>query len=197
MHTIRDVIESKGDKGGTVYSIAAECTVQEAVARMCGAKVGALLVLSSDGRRVGIVSERDLLVRVLLAKRAPDVATVGDVMTRNVISVDVDCEIDRAMALMTYARCRHLPVLEDGELVGLVSIGDLVRAVSSDRDHELEVIREYVDKTRAAHVADAGLALSGAIVGAAFGGLAGPPGAVAGAVLGGAVGALAAAAPRR
>jgi CBS domain-containing protein len=141
MYTIRDLLEAKGS---VVHSISAEATVQAAVVEMCRLKVGALVVLEQDRTPTGIISERDLLVRVLLKRRDPITTKVAEVMTRNLVSVEPGCTIHGAMSVMTHVRCRHLPVLAEGKVVGLISIGDLVREVSKDQAHELHMIREYV-----------------------------------------------------
>jgi CBS domain-containing protein len=140
MNTIRHVLDAKGHD---VFTTTAGSTIDEAVVAMCRVKVGALLVVDADGNMVGIISERDLLVRVLLAHLDPAKATVGDVMTRKVVCVDEDHTIDGAMALMTRAHCRHLPVVRDG-LVGLVSMGDLARTAHGDDEYELRALHEYV-----------------------------------------------------
>jgi CBS domain-containing protein len=131
-------------KGHNVYSRAASATIADAVIEMCRVKVGALLVMDELGAPVGILSERDLMVRVLLHRRDPASTLVGDVMTRRVICIEGDRTVAAALALMTFARCRHLPVVHEGKVVGLVSIGDLVRLVSSDQEYELRILHEYV-----------------------------------------------------
>lgn len=141
MSTVRDILDSKGT---TVHSIAPEATVQDAVITMCEHRVGALLVLDGERPPAGILSERDLLTRVLLQRKDPLTTRVRDVMTHHVACIDPDYDIERAMALMTNARCRHLPVLEGGKVVGLVSIGDLVREVGLEDSYELRAMREYV-----------------------------------------------------
>jgi len=143
MNTIHDILEAKGQ---TVYATTASATIDEAVSEMSRVKVGALLVLDDDGTATGILSERDLLIRVLLAHRDPASTTVGEVMTRRVLYIiDEDHTVSDAMATMTYGHCRHLPVLREGKVVGLVSIGDLVRAVSDEQGYELRVLHEYVE----------------------------------------------------
>jgi CBS domain-containing protein len=141
MNTVRQVLESKGRE---VYTVSAESTIDDAVTEMCRVKVGALLVSGPDGDIAGILSERDLLLRVLLAHRDPAKTTVNDVMTRKVVCIDEDNTISGAMALMTRRRCRHLPVVGNG-VVGMISIGDLARAVYDDDEHELRVLHDYVE----------------------------------------------------
>jgi CBS domain-containing protein len=140
MSTIRTILEGKSP---VVHSIFPDDSVLRAVQVMCTNRVGALLV-ELEGRVVGILSERDVMLRVVLAQRAASSTTVDDVMTSDVVSVDVDSESEEAMALMTERRVRHLPVLDHGSVTGIVSIGDLVRSVSAEQDYELRTIKEYV-----------------------------------------------------
>jgi CBS domain-containing protein len=141
MNTIRDVLESKGND---IYVTRPETTIDDAVVEMCRVKVGALLVVEK-GRNVGIVSERDLMIRVLLAHRDPAKTLVREAMTSKVVRIDIDDTVHKAMATMTQRRCRHLPVVEDGEIVGMVSIGDLVRTVGQEQEYELRALHEYVE----------------------------------------------------
>jgi signal-transduction protein with cAMP-binding, CBS, and nucleotidyltransferase domain len=142
MNTVRDILEVKGH---AVHTTAASATVDEAVSAMCRVKVGALVVLDEDGNTAGILSERDLLTRVLLAHRDPASTTVGDVMTRAVFCIDEGWSLSDAMQAMTYGRYRHLPVMAENKVTGLVSIGDLVRAIGGDQERELRALHEYVE----------------------------------------------------
>jgi CBS domain-containing protein len=142
MNTIRDILDTKGS---SVYTILPDASIQDAVIEMCRVKVGALLVRGTGRAPLGILSERDLMVRVLLKRQDPLTTRVSEVMTTKIISVEPDCLVSRAMVTMTRARCRHLPVIEDDFVVGLVSIGDLVRHVSHSQAEELRLIHEYVE----------------------------------------------------
>jgi signal-transduction protein with cAMP-binding, CBS, and nucleotidyltransferase domain len=141
MNTIRDVLEVKGYE---IHATTPNATIDDAVVEMCRVKVGALLVVEG-ARTVGILSERDLLIRVLLAHRDTAKTKVTDAMTHRLVSIDIDRSIHEAMAIMTQRRCRHLPVVEDGQIVGLVSIGDLVRVVGNEQEYELRALHEYVE----------------------------------------------------
>jgi CBS domain-containing protein len=141
MSTIREVLETKGHD---VYTIPIDASIDDAVVEMCRVKAGALLIVDESFNPTGIVTERDLLVRVLLAHRDPNTTSVGEVMTRQLICLDEDDTVSSAMALMTRARCRHLPVVRAG-VVGMVSIGDLVRAVSGQHEYEARVLHDYVE----------------------------------------------------
>jgi len=144
METIREVLENKGFD---VYSTTIHATVDDAVVEMCRVKVGALLVVDDLGHPAGMLSERDLLIRVLLAHRDPAKTMVRDVMTPKVVCVREDQTIEGALALMTNARCRHLPVVrdEDDEVIGVVSVGDLARVTLGDHEHEIEALHAYVE----------------------------------------------------
>lgn len=138
--TLRSVLETKPK---TIYATTPATTIIEAVDEMCRARVGALLVRDGDAP-VGILSERDLLTRVILTRRDPASARVSEVMTRDVVCVGPEVSPEEAMAIMTERRCRHLPVVLDGRVIGIVSIGDLVRWVSRNREYEIRMLDEYL-----------------------------------------------------
>jgi CBS domain-containing protein len=140
MDTIRDILDEKGYE---VDFIAPTATALEAVDLMCNKRIGALLVATTDAT-LGIISERDVLTRVILERREPAETRVEQVMTRAVACVQLDTQAREAMAVMTERRCRHLPVVADGAVVGMVSIGDLVRAASREQETEMRMLTEYV-----------------------------------------------------
>jgi CBS domain-containing protein len=140
METIFDILE---DKGYGVHAISPRATVHEAVQLMCEHRVGALLVATSDAT-LGIVSERDVLTRVILEGREPTGTCVDQVMTCDVACVRPSTKAQEAMAIMTQRRCRHLPVIADGAVIGMVSIGDLVRWSSREHEFEIRQLTEYV-----------------------------------------------------
>ncbi len=131
------------EKGRGLYVTGPEATVTEAADLMCQARVGALLVMQSD-MLVGIFSERDVMSRVVLVGLDPKRTRVGEVMTRNVVCVEIDVSPDEAMAIITERRMRHLPVVDGRRVVGMVSIGDLVRWAVRDREQSIEQLRDYV-----------------------------------------------------
>jgi CBS domain-containing protein len=131
------------EKGHDVYSITPDATVYDAVEQMCERHVGALLVVTDDVVR-GIISERDVMNRVILERRDPTTTRVGQVMTHAVVCVRLNSTVREAMAVMTDRRCRHLPVVDDGRIVGLLSIGDLVRWASKEQEYEIRMLTEYV-----------------------------------------------------
>jgi CBS domain-containing protein len=130
-------------KGYDVLSIGPEAVVQDAVEAMCRARVGSLLVCR-DGQPIGTFTERDLMARVVVARREPARTRVREVMTPEVICVEPETPVREAMAIMTKRRCRHLPVVSGGRIVGMVSIGDLVRHVSREQEFEIRMLRDYV-----------------------------------------------------
>jgi len=131
------------DKGRQIYGIAPTATVREAVRLMNDNGVGALLVLIDD-HPAGIFTERDVLRRVVDGGKDPRSIRVAEVMTTDLITVDPSTTVEQAMALMTKHRCRHLPVMEAGKVVGLISIGDLTRWVSIKQEGELRKLVDYI-----------------------------------------------------
>ena len=121
-----------GRKGLEIWSVAPDATVYDAIALMATKGVGALLVIS-EGSLLGIVSEVDYARRVILQRRSSNEARVRDIMTSNPITVTPEDTVDDCMRIMTHHRIRHLPVLEGLELVGIVSIGDLVNSIIADQ----------------------------------------------------------------
>jgi len=140
MSALRTILEGKGS---TVHYVGPEVSVLEAVNRMCRSHIGALLVEEHD-EAIGIISERDIMTRLVLERRDPASTRVGDIMTRNVLCIDPNQEPEQAMALMTEHRVRHLPVVEGRTVIGVLSIGDLVRWASRNRDFEIRSLYDYV-----------------------------------------------------
>ena len=140
MRTVKQLLEEKGSE---VYGIGADAPVLQALERMAAHGVGALLVM--DGARLaGIVSERDYARKVALHGRAATDTAVHEIMSREVVTVACDDTCDHCMRLMTGRRVRHLPVVEGGQVVGVLSIGDLVKAVIADQQHEIEQLQHYI-----------------------------------------------------
>lgn len=130
-------------KGNAVISIAQDATVFEALQRMSNHNVGALLVME-NGRVIGILSERDYARKVILQGRASKSTRVGDIMSRAFISVTPATPAEECLGIMTEKRVRHLPVIDDTVLVGLISIGDVVRAIIADREFTIEQLERYI-----------------------------------------------------
>jgi CBS domain-containing protein len=141
MTTVTQILKSKPDRA--VYTIAPTATVLEAVKLMAEKNIGGLLVLEG-GSVVGVVTERDLARKAFrLAKAAGD-TQVSEIMTTQVMYVSPDRTTEECLALMTENRFRHLPVLDKGRLVGLVSIGDLVKDVISEQKFIIEQLEHYI-----------------------------------------------------
>lgn len=140
MRQVRHLLE---DKGSAVYSIAPEAPVLDAIRTMAERGVGALLVLRGDAL-AGIVTERDYARKVILKGHSSRETPVSDIMTPAPISVSLATTVDECMRLCTELRVRHLPVLENGTLVGIVSIGDLVKAVINDQATEIDQLQRYI-----------------------------------------------------
>lgn len=131
------------DKGRHVYTISPEATVQVAVHNMDEYGVGALLVVER-GQPVGMFTERDVLRRVVEPVRDPGTTYVAQVMTSAVTTAEPDMRVEDAMSLMTNSRFRHLPIVEAGNVVGLVSIGDLMRWVSMNQEAHIQHLTDYI-----------------------------------------------------
>ena len=131
------------EKGHDVLQIDADASVFEAVKRMVEANVGALLVTVS-GEITGIVTERDYLRRAALEGRPDKETPVREIMSSPLLVATPETSVDECMALMTDRRIRHLPVAEDGEVVGLVSIGDLVKFKSKQQSFEIKYLTDYI-----------------------------------------------------
>ncbi|MGC8915790.1 MAG: CBS domain-containing protein [Thermoanaerobaculum sp.] len=140
MDTIAAVLQEKGHK---VFTIHPDETALEAASAMDRNNVGSVLVVDGE-RPVGIFSERDLMRRVVVAGKDPAKVKVREVMSREVTVVEPDTRVKEAMAIMTERRCRHLPVVAEGRIVGLVSIGDLVRWNSRDQAFQIRMLENYI-----------------------------------------------------
>jgi CBS domain-containing protein len=137
------VSEILGDKGNEVLKIDAEAPALEAVRQMVGANIGSLVV--TDGDEVaGIVTERDYLRRVAEEGPADDSVSVRDIMSSPLVVVSPETEIDECMAVMTDRRIRHLPVVDGGDVVGIVSIGDVVKFKSKQQSFEIRYLTDYI-----------------------------------------------------
>ena len=140
MRTVRQLLEAKAPE---VFAIGPDAPVLDAIRLMADKRIGALLVMDA-GRLVGIVSERDYARKIVLQGRSSHDTPVRDIMTADVITVAPGDSSDHCMQLVTHRRIRHLPVMERGEVVGVLSIGDLVRAVIEEQQQELEQLQRYI-----------------------------------------------------
>lgn len=132
-----------GEKSGKVYSIASDATVLEAVGEMNRLQIGSIIALDGE-RLVGIFTERDVLKRVVAAGLSPATTRVSEVMTVEVETIMPSATIEETMHAMTARRHRHLPVIDEGRLVGLVSIGDITRWISQANEEEAHSLRSYI-----------------------------------------------------
>ena len=139
---VRQLLTSKRTNG-PVWSVAPSDTVYHALELMAERNVGALVVLEGE-RLVGMLSERDYARKVILKGLASRQTAVGDVMTREVVTVGLDHSVDDCMQRMTTGRFRHLPVLDGDRVVGIVSIGDLVAAIIAEQAFEIEQLQGYI-----------------------------------------------------
>ena len=137
---VRDVLRGKGED---VYSVAPLATVIDAVNVMNDHHVGSVLVME-NGHPVGIFSERDVLVRVVAAQRDPRQTLIRDVMTTRLHTASLDDNLLDVMKLMTDRRCRHVPVMDGDMLVGVISIGDVTKAMENNLRQEVRELSNYI-----------------------------------------------------
>ena len=140
------VSEILDKKGAMVLSVEASETVLDAINLMAQVNIGAVLVQNGDIIS-GIFTERDYLQRIALKSLSSQQTRVGDVMTSPVISADPTDSTEQCLATMTTCHCRHLPVVDDGKLLGIVSIGDLVKKMLDEKEFEVEKLNEYITGT--------------------------------------------------
>ena len=141
MTVVAEILKSKSDS--IVQSIGPTDTVLEALRRMGDKGIGALLVMENDAI-VGIVTERDYARKIALMGRTSDKTLVRDVMTTSVLCVHSTQTSEQCMQLMTGKRLRHLPVVDDGKLLGMISIGDLVKDIISEQKFIIEQLEHYI-----------------------------------------------------
>ena len=130
-------------KGRKVFSVSSTVTIAEAVAEMNRLRVGCMLVIDDD-RLVGVFTERDVLRRVVGAGVDPRHSLVSEVMTPDVITITPDATVEETMVIFTEKRCRHLPVVDHGRLIGTISIGDVTRWMADSHKAEAEHLKNYI-----------------------------------------------------
>ncbi|OUD14627.1 hypothetical protein TPSD3_05580 [Thioflexithrix psekupsensis] len=142
--TLKMVLDSKANKGDTIM-VNEDASLLSATRTMCDAKVGAVLVQNAKQEPVGILSERDILRFCAKNHLDFDRVKVGEVMTRDLIVGTLDSLVKDVQAIMTEKKFRHLPVVDGGKVVGLVSIGDLVRIQLEETDVEVQYLRNFIN----------------------------------------------------
>ncbi len=140
MKTVGQILQGKGHE---IWSVTKKMPVFDALKKMAEKNIGALLVLEGD-KLVGIMSERDYARKVILKGKSSKDTSVEDIMSNKVFYVRLDQSVEDCMALMTEKRVRHLPVLENDQLVGVISIGDVVKAVISEQEIMIEHLKHYI-----------------------------------------------------
>jgi CBS domain-containing protein len=140
MRTVRQLL---GAKAPEVFAVSPDDSVLDAIKLMAQKSIGAVLVMR-DARLAGIVSERDYARKVVLQGRSSSDTPVGDIMTADVVTVRLNDTVDHCMQIVTERRIRHLPVVESASVIGVVSIGDLVKAVIEDQQLELDQLQRYI-----------------------------------------------------
>ena len=140
MKTVKDLLKGKGYD---IWSVAPDDSVYDALKLMADKNVGAVLVISADCL-VGILSERDYAREVIFKGKLPEDTPVEEIMTEKVLWVRPDQTVEECMALMTNKRVRHLPVFEGEQLIGVISIGDVVKAIISEQEFMIEQLEHYI-----------------------------------------------------
>jgi CBS domain-containing protein len=131
-------------KGFEIWSVPSDATVYSAMQIMADKNVGALLVID-QGRLVGLISERDYARKVVLLGRGSKETRVREIMTPSPMTIDPECSVDEAMRLITTNRIRHLPVVCAGDILGIISIGDLVNWIAFAQDQTIEQLEHYIE----------------------------------------------------
>ncbi len=140
MKTVRQVLVEKGD---SVFSVGPDDTVLDAIREMADKEIGGLLVVEDD-KPIGMFTERDYARNVFLKGKASPETPVREVMTKKLIIARPEQTVEECMAVMTDKRVRHLPVMDDGRLAGMVSIGDLVKTIIEDQKFTIEQLETYI-----------------------------------------------------
>jgi CBS domain-containing protein len=143
MKTVAQVLKSKDQKNQDVHTIKSHQTVMEALILMAAKNVGALPVVD-DGRVIGVISERDYARKLILKGRSSATTPVSEIMSSPVITVDTHQSVEKCMNIMTDSHLRHLPVVEGGKLLGLLSIGDLVKEAIAEQADLIKQLEQYI-----------------------------------------------------
>ena len=144
MRSVKDILQEKGTQ---VYAISPDATVYEALQLMADKNVGALMVMEGD-TAVGLISERDYARKIVLKGRFSKDVPVREIMTADVIRVGPDDDVEYCMELMTDKRVRHLPVFKNDQLIGIISIGDIVNTIIKHKEEIIEQLENYIKGKR-------------------------------------------------
>jgi len=139
--SVQDILKSKGTQ---IYAVNEDAPLREAIQVLNGRNIGVVMVTNTKGDLSGILSERDIIRRSLAQETGFRDELVSKSMTKNVLTVTPQTSVDQVMEIMTTSRIRHVPVLDEGTLVGLVSIGDIVKQKIADAEHEADELRQYI-----------------------------------------------------
>ena len=137
---VKDII---AQKGSDIYSVTSDDTVFNAIKTMSELKIGALLVMNKDSLS-GIISERDYRDKVILMGKQSKTTSVNEIMTRQVYKVELHDDLNTCMRIMTNQKIRHLPVMEREKVVGVISIGDVVKSVIDEQKFEIDSLKDYI-----------------------------------------------------
>jgi CBS domain-containing protein len=140
MKKIKQLLKNKGHE---IYHISPDATVYEAVEMLSNKGVGALLVMTGE-KLVGLLSERDYARKVILQGKSSRECKVEEIMSTKVLCIPPDAPVEEAMAVMTERRIRHLPVVDSGTVIGVISIGDVVKAIISEHEFHIEQLEKYI-----------------------------------------------------
>lgn len=139
--SVKDILSQKGPD---IYSVPNSARLREAIALLNDKNIGVVLIMDKDGKLDGILSERDIIRRSLLQETGFRDEVVSKSMTKNVLSVDPAASVDDVMEVMTNSRIRHVPVLDGDEILGLISIGDVVKRKIAQAENEAAAMRDYI-----------------------------------------------------
>jgi len=140
MVTIRDILNEKGQN---VYFVSPDITVYESLEKMSAHNVGSMLVMDNE-KLLGIFTERDYMKKIILQNKASKTTMIKDIMTANPVCITPSDSVDNAMSIMTKQHCRHLPIIEESKIIGVVSIGDLVKKKISTLDTTIKYLSDYI-----------------------------------------------------
>jgi CBS domain-containing protein len=144
MRSVKDILEEKGTQ---IYDVSPDATVYEALQIMADKNVGALMVIEGD-TVAGLVSERDYARKIILKGKFSKDVPVREIMTVDIIRIGPDNDVEYCMELMTDKRVRHLPVFENDRLIGIISIGDIVKAIIEHKEEIIEQLENYIKGKR-------------------------------------------------